>query len=569
MATTSLSADLDALEAADASRARWSLFVRKVLKTLWVLINLLVLIVLPIAAWDMYRHDMQPHFIAWFVSGVFVLLALPITFYEVAQHLENYRMPRLQRHVVRILLMVPIYAVDCWLALRFKDQTIYFDTIRECYEAYVIYNFYAYCVAYLQHRCVPSLEHALSRKPQQRHLFPVSLFAPPTPKMGEPFLRMCRHGVINYVVTRPLTTLLAFAAEAGDVYGDGQILNPAVAYPYLAFINNFSQAWAMYCLILFYKVTREELAPVRPFYKFLTVKAVVFLSFWQGQAILLGVKTNVIRVDGNDSEWTDYDAAETATGLQEFAICVEMFFAAIAHAYAFPVSEYDDEGGVVAGGGGGEGTKAPRRAFAENVADMFDLRDVVHDVVSFSRSNKDEFWAEVSFRYRTVIGWFTGVKPVRGGGMYAPVGESDEEGGKEGGGGFRRGGGGSRGNSLGSSPRAATTGVGSFARLSNGGTVGELPPGVAMRDMRGVSGGGFGSSPGATEATLAAVSSSVGAPGGDGGGERRANAGAAAATFSMPGVSALPGVETGGGGRAMAALEREGAVKESGRFTLE
>ncbi len=568
MATTSLSADLDALEAADASRARWSLFVRKVLKTLWVLINLLVLIVLPIAAWDMYRHDMQPHFIAWFVSGVFVLLALPITFYEVAQHLENYRMPRLQRHVVRILFMVPIYAVDCWLALRFKDQTIYFDTIRECYEAYVIYNFYAYCVAYLQHRCVPSLEHALSRKPQQRHLFPVSLFAPPTPKMGEPFLRMCRHGVINYVVTRPLTTLLAFAAEAGDVYGDGQILNPAVAYPYLAFINNFSQAWAMYCLILFYKVTREELAPVRPFYKFLTVKAVVFLSFWQGQAILLGVKTNVIRVDGNDSEWTDYDAAETATGLQEFAICVEMFFAAIAHAYAFPTSEYDDEGGVV-GGGGGEGTKAPRRAFAENVADMFDLRDVVHDVVSFSRSNKDEFWAEVSFRYRTVIGWFTGVKPVRGGGMYAPVGESDEEGGKEGGGGFRRGSGGSRGNSLGSSPRAAS-GVGSFARLSNGGTVGELPPGVVMRDMRGVSGGGFGSSPGATEATLAAVSSSTGAPGGDGGGERRANnAGAAAATFSMPGVSALPGVETGGGGRAMAALEREGAVKESGRFTLE
>ena len=76
---------------------------------------------------------MRPHFIAWFVSGVFVLLALPITFYEVAQHLENYRMPRLQRHVVRILLMVPIYAVDCWLALQFKDQTIYSPTIRECY----------------------------------------------------------------------------------------------------------------------------------------------------------------------------------------------------------------------------------------------------------------------------------------------------------------------------------------------------------------------------------------------------------------------------------------------------
>ena len=49
--------------------------------------------------------------------------------------MENYRMPRLQRHVIRILFMVPIYAVDCWLALRFKELTIYFDTIRECYEA--------------------------------------------------------------------------------------------------------------------------------------------------------------------------------------------------------------------------------------------------------------------------------------------------------------------------------------------------------------------------------------------------------------------------------------------------
>jgi hypothetical protein len=358
MASTSLSADLDALEAADASRARWSLFLRKVLKTLWVLINLLVLIVLPIAAWDMYRHDMQPHFIAWFVSGVFVLLALPITFYEVAQHLENYRMPRLQRHVVRILLMVPIYAVDCWLALRFKDQTIYFDTIRECYEAYVIYNFYAYCVAYLQHRCVPSLEHALSRKPQQRHLFPVSLFAPPTPKMGEPFLRMCRHGVINYVVTRPLTTLLAFAAEAGGAYGDGQILNPAVAYPYLAFINNFSQAWAMYCLILFYKVTREELAPVRPFYKFLTVKAWCFCRFGRARRSCSASRPTSSGSTGTTRSGRITTRRRSATGLQEFAICVEMFFAAIAHAYAFPTSEYDDEGGVV---GGGEGKGAASR----------------------------------------------------------------------------------------------------------------------------------------------------------------------------------------------------------------
>jgi hypothetical protein len=35
-------------------------------------------------------------------------------------HTEYYTRPRLQRHVIRILWMVPIYGVDAWLALRFR-----------------------------------------------------------------------------------------------------------------------------------------------------------------------------------------------------------------------------------------------------------------------------------------------------------------------------------------------------------------------------------------------------------------------------------------------------------------
>lgn len=186
-------------------RAVMSGLFRKILKTVWVFINIVVLIALALSAWDMHRNRRAAHFIAWFVAGVFVLLAVPITFYEVAQHLENYRMPRLQRHVIRILFMVPIYAVDCWLALRFKDGTIYFDTIRECYEAYVIYNFYTYCTVYLQEFCNPGLEQIIARKPPAKHIWPMSVFLE-FPRMGEPFLRLCRHGVINYVVMRPLTT---------------------------------------------------------------------------------------------------------------------------------------------------------------------------------------------------------------------------------------------------------------------------------------------------------------------------------------------------------------------------
>ena len=57
---------------------------------------------------------------AWLIAGLFVLLAVPVTIYEVAMHLEYFSRPRLQIYVIRILWMVPIYAVDAWLALRFK-----------------------------------------------------------------------------------------------------------------------------------------------------------------------------------------------------------------------------------------------------------------------------------------------------------------------------------------------------------------------------------------------------------------------------------------------------------------
>lgn len=62
------------------------------------------------------------------------------------------------------------------------------------------------------------------------------------------------------------------------VYGEGEFRGD-VAFPYMIAVNNFSQFIAMYCLVLFYKANKEELAPMRPIGKFLCIKAVVFFSF--------------------------------------------------------------------------------------------------------------------------------------------------------------------------------------------------------------------------------------------------------------------------------------------------
>ena len=47
-------------------------------------------------------------------------LAVPVSIYEVAMQLEYFSRPKLQIRVIRILWMVPIYALDSWLALRFE-----------------------------------------------------------------------------------------------------------------------------------------------------------------------------------------------------------------------------------------------------------------------------------------------------------------------------------------------------------------------------------------------------------------------------------------------------------------
>jgi Organic solute transporter Ostalpha len=66
-----------------------------------------------------YMCPVQVHYAAWFIAGIFVLLAIPVTVYEVALHLEHFTRPKLQIRVIRILWMVPIYALDSFLTLRF------------------------------------------------------------------------------------------------------------------------------------------------------------------------------------------------------------------------------------------------------------------------------------------------------------------------------------------------------------------------------------------------------------------------------------------------------------------
>ena len=280
-------------------------------------------------------------------------------------HTEHYTRPRLQRHVIRVLWMVPIYSVDAWLALRFVDARVYLDPVRECYEAYAIYSFYAYLMSFLEDE-LGDVDAYLATRPQVQHLrFVARLGVKPWP-MGAPFLYEVKKGVANYVIARPVCTALAAITDAFGVYGEGQLLSLTTSYPYLALATNFSQAWALYCLVLFYKAFSVELRPIRPLAKFVCIKAVVFLTFWQGLALHFLAALGFFPEGGE--QVTTYSAADVAEGFQDFLICIEMFVASVAHSWAFSYRDYRDPA-------------LPTAGFRANLRSMFDLRDVARDVV--------------------------------------------------------------------------------------------------------------------------------------------------------------------------------------------
>jgi hypothetical protein len=129
-------------------------------------------------------------------------------------------------------------------------------------------------------------------------------------------------------------------------------------------INNFSQCWALYVLMLFYLAVHNELKPLNPFRKFVTIKLVVFASFWQGLAITLLAAFHVLKpmeLRAGDA----LAAKEITGGLQDFLICIEMFFSAVGFAWAFPPRDYM--------------TGEPP-GFWQSFYVLFDLTDVMDDV---------------------------------------------------------------------------------------------------------------------------------------------------------------------------------------------
>lgn len=123
---------------------------------------------------------------------------------------------------------------------------------------------------------------------------------------------------------------------------------------YTCFLRNLSQFVALYSLVMFYHGAVKLLQPLKPLQKFLSIKLIIFFTFWQ-KLVLVGLKHYEMLPVGNlyqdqymnsshvtegngtiFSEWNDDISSEekfndlASAGIQNLLICIEMFVAAFA-----------------------------------------------------------------------------------------------------------------------------------------------------------------------------------------------------------------------------------------------
>ena len=214
---------------------------------------------------------------AYFVAVVMVGICAAITLQNVVMHLVNYSRDDLQRHVIRIVLVIPIYCTASWLEIAYPNSATICHAIVDFWEALVIYSFFNLILEYVggEHNWLLCVQQ--SHPEGLQHLQPFSWCFPKRMDLNPSWLRACKVACFQFVFIKPFFGLLMLPVLfTGNYYVAPWPLIRDIVY-------NITYTIAMYALALLYLTTHSHpsLKPKRPLAKFTSVKIVIFFTYWQ------------------------------------------------------------------------------------------------------------------------------------------------------------------------------------------------------------------------------------------------------------------------------------------------
>lgn len=302
-------------------------------------------------SWQAFSNNTALEAAVFTICGSSAFFSFVLTCYPSYRHLKHWSDPIAQRAILRILGMVPIYAVVSWLAILVGDYALYFMLVRDCYEAYVLYQFFALIVYYTEKESpahfqtrhygiekimgTESIGQLMTYFKETRFPFPLCcLTYQPSNRV---FLHIKRCS-LQYVFIKPCLSAIAILLHMLGLYHPGSF-DYTHAYFWLISIENISAALALFFIFMFYDLVKKVIEMHSPLMKFISIKILVFFVFWQGIIIGLLYYFNVIPAFFN---WSSLRSAET---VKNILICIEMMGLSVFNLYAFPYATYRTEPG--------------------------------------------------------------------------------------------------------------------------------------------------------------------------------------------------------------------------------
>ncbi|KAI8633378.1 DUF300-domain-containing protein [Xylariaceae sp. FL1651] len=286
------------------------------------------------------------HQLALIIAGGSTIIAYVVSFYLMWQHALNYTKPREQKHIIRILFMVPIYATSSFLSIWYYWHAIYFQVISEAYEAFAIASFFAL----MCHLVAPDLHEQKQffrqMQPVKPWILPVNWFAKccggergcwRTPKSGLTWFNTIWIGVYQYCFIRVAMTIIAVVTQHFDKYCESSN-SPVFAHIWVIAIEAVAVTIAMYCILQYYSQFRQALAEHKLGLKVLAIKLVIFLSFWQTIVISVATSSTLHIVSPN----AKLAYPDLKVGIPSLLLCIEMALFAILHLWSFPYAPYKE-----------------------------------------------------------------------------------------------------------------------------------------------------------------------------------------------------------------------------------
>ncbi|XP_038057942.1 transmembrane protein 184C-like [Patiria miniata] len=302
----------------------------------YVAYGLLVAVAIPFIILDIVHADERSFQITLAGVGFFaMIICIPISVWGIINHTVCYTRPDLQKFIIRILWLVPIYELNSFFALRFPAAEIYLDTLRQLYQAYVIYNYLFYLLTFFEE--VPDFKERLVAKSRIKSPPPCCCVkAVPNQRI----INRCKNGVLNYTVIRIIFSVISIITDLTGNFKEGNY-SPKFAFLWVTICVSISQVWAIFCLVLLRKATLEELQMLpRSRSQFVGIQVVVFCTNFQSVILTMLAQFGALTPK---PEWGYETPFAFATMLQDLLICIEMILGAVIFSYAFDYERYNTD----------------------------------------------------------------------------------------------------------------------------------------------------------------------------------------------------------------------------------